>query len=1281
MSDPESKILITEQKCVHKLRCNNMHCQRQHPAGWKRPPTCRFGKDCTYPRCKGSGGGAVAFNSRSHQRVPPTKPALQTDADILERVMGLGEFGIVSKIMVDNTLDQLTMVRHIHSASKMLKNILSTFDSLHLNPESLEKSINEAFSYFNRVENLANVFQEIKTAILNSEHSVEIRKKAISMLLEKIQLPQGVDEILSLDPLAQAREDLDGIPNPKFLDHLANACGLRDNKGFCEMRSSHEKLAEFSPFRNNSFLGILSVYEATKQANELLEAQRLNELKDRVAEEARAKLLQECLKKGNLNLKIAFRILQNPSEFLIFLQSLSKPDCETLVSVFGPFMSYLAQGCDKNECQITSDFFSTRFMSFTKSRKLDQKTAVFKERFFKIVNTEIFDKLIQILSVNTSSLHRSKNGSSGTPIPVQDILKYILKELVDIYEDKVPRDEREGFYMGLVKELLPLAFLISLSPDNSNMLAGRWKKGEIDKRTNQPVNHYIKMQNRSEKKSILYWLLMNLTQNRRRNQSSCDTFDKLPSEYTREFEIVKPDGFSTEKKRVFSPDLLFQAIREVVEQNFLKASEFPVKVQNMRDELLGTLFCVEDDTISVSPECPNELLLGIYFSLGCNEKDQHTRQFSDVKAVMHMDSDIILNVVQMCQSFNTENQMESVLSIIQLLGFENDRTLVRPLITLLTLISENTSEDILRKAYDIMSFAMTLIEIHNCNDGYFMSLVDALVVVLLTEKFPNVRQFDIVNALYEAKSDPAKVLYVNSKWVQSFVDTLTDSDSRKARLTDFISRGKSSNPNNFEEMKSIVSSLRPILCLHDLVGESFHEKFKRIFPFLFDETSLVMLSTTDIEFEIESSKFSHSRDYSVLMLNKINDLFEKEITAFIASQNCRIQSDLKARMKEISQIEVIVDRFIAFGLTKHASAIANLLNSLFSTLALPHHLNAETFFSGFPKTKGLSQYESAKLVCDYVLSVIGIVKPVEPAKPVEAVEKKKKSKESKAELKAEPEANYKASLAEFNLAMDKFKIFENIVFRAISAIYRVDIPKEEGATFKKAPTIQLSGLKDILLKSTTLVDLFGRCLPYWKSPLVRELILPILDHKFKCGDRCVFSLYREIQSFSVSFESSESSQYKDMFSFLTNAEAVLQKTDSYNMSDDDMIAQMNESLCSDFWNESEIEVEISSQDIQRNRKHLLRRRPEHDDESEISFGGGPAPDPDPEVVEYDSDPAVVAFDVGQLRSLLANDSKDDAIAYMESLPSRDEIEEGILNMLKEEDSICQSVLEAVNGVY
>jgi hypothetical protein len=266
--------------------------------------------------------------------------------------------------------------------------------------------------------------------------------------------------------------------------------------------------------------------------------------------------------------------------------------------------------------------------------------------------------------------------------------------------------------------------------------------------------------------------------------------------------------------------------------------------------------------------------------------------------------------------------------------------------------------------------------------------------------------------------------------------------------------------------------------------------------------------------------------------------------------------------------------------------------------------------------------------------------------------------------------------------MEKFQTVEGFVSRAISAIYRVEIPKEEGATFKKAPTIQLSGLKDILLQSPTLVDLFRKCLPYWKSALVRELIVSVLDHKFQRGDACVRNFYSEIQSFGVSFELTEVSSCNEMFSILNDPEAVLQKTDSYkmseyDMSDDDMFGQMKESLNTDFWNDPKTDVEISSPVVQRSRKVAIRRcQQEH--ESKTSSGGAPAPEK--EVVEDDSEP-IVAFEVNQLRSLLANPLKDDAIAYMESLSSRDEIEEGILDILKEEDSTCHSVLEAVNGVY
>lgn len=1271
MSNPKSQTTTHARERKPPMMAQ-IHCKN----GKKCPHFIRG--DCRYLHEERK----VQHDQYSHKQILPT------EADIVARILGLDGFGGLSKNIMDgtDTDKQLAMIHSFHSAIQILNEVSLNFDSLET--ESLEQRIDKAFSYLNGNEKMMDAFEKLKTLILNTRYPVGTRKGVIQRILKNIQLPEGVDEILkdfdaqrhkSLDPLAQARENPDGIPTLKFLDHLANACGLRDNHGFNEMRASHQTLENCSPYTNKAFLGILAVYEATKEAGKLLEAQRLKQMEDRMVAEARAKLLEQCHTTGNTSLSTAFKILQSESEFLKFLQALSHDDSKTLVSVFGSFMTYLAQFCDKKEIQITSAFLYKTFVSFTESRKVDGSTNAFKTEFFKIVHTKIFHDLLDILHVETSSLHRSQNGSSGTHITVHEIFKYMMKELVDMYGNKVPHDERDEFYKGLVRELLPLAFLISISPEHSNMLAGRWKKEEKDKQTGQLVNQYIKMQDLHEKKSIFFWILINQKKTGKRKQSSetCDTFDKLSSKFTRNREIKKQDG-STESKEMFLPELLFQALREVQKENFLKASEFPYNIQNIQS-LLGKLFCVEDNSISVSVDCQDELLMALYYAFGSNEMDPHTRQFSDVKSLMHMRPELILQVVQMCQSFDPQNPMESVIAIIDSLGFNDDQSLEHPLITLLNLISENKSEDLLRRAYDVMSLATTMIDIHNRNDCYFMSLVDALVVVLLTEKFPKVKQFDIVQAVYGVKSKLQQTLFVNTKWVNYFVGKLQEEDSRKARLTDFLSIGIRSNPEELLEVKKILSFLRNILSIHGQQDGSFYDWFKRILPFFLDRNSLVGLLKTAPEFEIDSSEFPHSHECSAVMLNKIKALFEKEIAVFIASQNSKIQWDLKTRMEQIRQIPAFSDRLKALGLTKHASAIANLVNSLFSTLALPHQLDAEKFVSGFPKTKGLSQSDSAELVCAHVLSVIGIVKPVNPAEPVEAVdavEPVEQKKKSKKKSKSNAEADYKALVAQFTLDMEKFQMMENIVSRAISAIYRIELPKEESTIFKKTPTIQLSSLKDTLLQSQMLDELFEKCLPYWKSPLVRELLIFVLNHKLKLGDVSVRDLYRQIQNFGVSFESSEISLYKMMFLILDNPDAVLSHTDEF--SDEEIFEQMKETLNSNFWNDSNTEVEISSPVVERRRRVLVRRRlPEH----ETSSGGGPAHESEVvEIVEEESVP-VVKFVLSQLRRLLENPSKDDAISYMESLSSRDEIEEGILNVLKEEDSTCQSVLEAVNEVY
>ena len=1264
---------------------------------WMARTPCKHGENCERHK-QGNcfflhGGGAVAFDPWSPRRVPhaqqtPPPPRLLTENDILARICELPNLGELSKLILELS-SSVEIINKLFSAIEMFRQILSSFETV--GHEDLRRIVNEAFSYLNEVKTLLPVFEKFKMVILNSNYSTDIRKKSIDMFLRKIQLPEGVDEILrefdalqrkSLDPVAQARENLDGIPTPEFLEHLTNPCGLHNNAGFKEMRQSHETLGHCSPYTNKSFLGLLDVHRANEDAKTLLEAHRLKKIKDHQIAEARARLLQQCLTRKNPNLNVSFRVLQAQSEFTSFVQSLSEEDRQTLVSVFGSFMTYIAHISDNKETEITSEFLKRTFISFTQSRKVDGKTTIFKEKFYELVMTDLFRKVFEILHVETSSLHRSYDGLPETRMKVHEILKFMMKELLDLYEDKVPHHELDNFRKGLVRELLPLAFLISLSPKMSNMLSGRWKKGEVDRTTGQPVNHYLKMQDTSEKKSVLYWLLMNLNDKvslkKKQKSETCDTFEKLSSQFTCEREITISDG-SIEKKKIFSPDLLFQALQHVQIQNFLNSSEFPIKLQNIEQDWLGTLFCVKGDMISLSDTCPDELLIALYYALGSSERDPHTRQFSDLKALIHKRPEVVIRVVELCRSFNSENQTESVLAIIESLGFKGVESLESPLITLLTLITDNGSNDLLRKAYDIMSLAMSMIDIHNRNDCYFMSLVDALVVVLLIDKFPSLRQFDIMQAVYKVKSKPERIFSMRSDWIRAYIESLSEQDMRNGRLTTLISEEKVFNRTESQEMNIIVSSLRNILSIHGLRDGSFHDEIKRILPFFLDKNSYVGLLKTDSDFEIVSSEGSH-QESSACMLDKIRALFEKEISMFIASQNSKIQWDLKNRMEEIKQILAVSDRLKAFAFTKHASAIANLVNALLSTLALPLQLNAEEFTANFPRTMGLEQSTSAKLVCDHVLSMIGVVKPVEPKAPETGPKKKSKSK-SKSKSKAIADCD--ASVKKFTLEMEKFQMLEDIVSRAISEIYRVELPKEEGATFKKAPKIKLSELKDILLQSTTLVDLFGRCLTYSKFPLVRELILSILDHKFKHGDESVRDLYRQIQNFGVLFESSESSEYPELFLFLNNpADTLLSQIDSEDTGN--FFEQIKDTLSSDFWNDESTEVEIKSPVVQQRGAIVVRRRqPKNNDDSEISLGGGgPAPAPELEVVEVvEESVQVVGFDIIVLRILLSTTSKDDVIAYMESFSSRDDEEEAILQLLKEDSSTCQSVLKAVNEVF
>ena len=336
---------------------------------------CHHGDNCYFNH--NVGGRAVQHDPRSHKQIPPTKPALPTEADILASILQKEGLSKNVKRYVDRTKS--------FELLKGFNSMLKSFDELSSRDSLSAKDIADALSNFKKVadkfpNDLKSLIEFLSTNIDMLSDKKKFKVSDLKATVEDLKTTYNVSsnvsdqlkeyqkqcelhaKTLSLDPLAQAREKPDGIPTPNFLDHLEKVCGLWNNEGYKSMRDQHNTLGVCSPYRNGSFLGVLDIYNATKEANKLLEAHRLKEIEDRKVAEARAKLLQECLTKSNPSLKIAFRILQAQSEFVKFIQALSDDDRDTLVSVFGSFMSYLAHSCDKKEAEITSEFLSTMYV-------------------------------------------------------------------------------------------------------------------------------------------------------------------------------------------------------------------------------------------------------------------------------------------------------------------------------------------------------------------------------------------------------------------------------------------------------------------------------------------------------------------------------------------------------------------------------------------------------------------------------------------------------------------------------------------------------------------------------------------------------------------------------------------------------------------------------------------------------------------------------------------------------------------------------------------------------
>lgn len=1230
---------------------------------------CDYGDRCYYKH-DNVGGGAVAFDSKSHQRVPPAQGEPRTITEIFQKIKASPNCGVLAKKVLDDPSSSAESLQLLYMAKKALKETLAVEEIDKSNLHTVLKDLSTKFEMFAK---FSRIFQKNIDLIEQDDTTQGDIRSILSGLIECLNLPSEVDSLfdqlaksiesehsfasaLRSDPLEIAKKKPDDIPSRELLEYLHSACGLSENGKFQEMRLACESFGKSSPYKNKHFVQIHELHEASKVAKTLLENKRLGEICQQQLSSAKAELLRNCTTTASgSNMRLAFYIIKSIPEFSRFIEALSSEERKVLITVFGSFMTYLSQAHEKKglSTEITEEFLTTTFKSFSRSRQVDGASTEFKDKFFKDAKTVMFNELIQVLHTETYSFHLGKDGSH-IKMSVQELLKSCLKEVLKMYSEQVPEENQNEFYRNLVRHLLPFMFLISLHPEKSNMLSGRWKKGHMKDGRLTGQHAFNEMNDPNAKKSILYWLLEYI--NRVKSQKSkkdvplCDEFAKLSAQFRKRVSDDPKDD-----KTVFCPEMLFKALDNILFESFLTSSDFGLGLKHIVPDQLGAIFKIENESISISDSFPDTLLMALYYSFGSDEGDSKTRRYSDVKTMFVVQAEYILKIVQLCQSFTKINGKETVEVLLSMLNIEKTKPLEAAVLSFMTLLSENTTPDLLQRAYDVMSLGKNLEDILG-NTSYFLSLIDALLVVLLMDKYKNVKQLDILNAVYRekhiAEKADFKIAYAKLEAACETAESDGKDTTKFRRMRELLGKGITSNRDVLSEVTSVISIISEILCKTVLREDSFHEIFKRFLPFLLNKLSLIALMKNVPEFELVSSE---SEEIPVeRMVERIQTLFDSELAKFITGQNEAIQRDLRMRISEIKQIQSLAERIKTLNFTKHISAIVNLLKCLFSYLGLSHTITYEGIMAEFPNTKDLS--DPATRVTEHVMAVIGVRKLKKPSflNKIEDLEKLEMHLDEAVKTKVVLTAKQIERLDKYKLSLENFKPIEHLVLTAISAIYRVELPKNEVAKPKKIDTIKLSELKILLLTSSDLYDLFNKCLPYWKSNLVREIVLSIVQHAYQARERHVKELFQQIQLFAIQFETNEIKDLSEMFVSLGEScdKALPKVATQYDKSNQGLFEDIISSFETDFWTD-DVAIEVSVKET----RAIIR-----------SSGGGAARVPE-------------KLNPDTLAQLLSSDNKSNAIAYMQECVLNEDASQILVYLIETEDSTCEVALEALSQFF
>jgi hypothetical protein len=1259
---------------------------------------CKNGDGCEHNqrrKCRYfHGGGAVAFEPKSHQRVPPAQsapPPPPTQKDIIAKILKLNGFGrnsmgMLTSVDIDDAF-KLELLRVLLNASASFMALKAMNDFSHNeDPNSSATSkyftqvitiINSFTPFVKSGTKLGLAFEELRKLLMDSKY--EIRNSQIGMCMTNFALPEGIEDILQayesetasyakavkLSPLEVARKNPDQLPTDEFILFLGTIPNFSDFGMFKQMLATRSELRRNSSFKNSAFVGAYDAFEGLQEGNRLVQEKHAFQAEKEKNRKTVAEIVSDikCLKGTSLD--VSFKIMTaNRKVFDAFVLNLSETDRNILLENFTSFMSvysaYMAMSLSKDGT-ISVSSLNGAFASFLVKFKLDKNSRELDKKFFEFFRKPEFWSFWNLF--NTMCPCPDDRDGNKTQIASSDVFKRFLKAIDGVFRTSVDDSEISDFENGLVKRGLVILLMVMMSPEMFSRLVS---SGYVTKRYNA--------MNSDSFKSFLYWLTQTVVNRQYKKQAIQPDFEwsTLPRFF------IKGSG---QEAQAFSKEYLFEIIDETlcwfmsatntglnhVDVNlFLQENKLDWLFECTEDEDYGCMICVKDGQL------PIEVIRVLTRCYALDDTYEGARQVAQLKSLLSLPPDQIRQMMKLLIEIQSSaNKEEPFEALFKLLGLKIESKDHKDLAfsgldEFVKILLEEIDSGVYSEALLMMSVFSYIQK--NCGKSeHFMNMPSAIIFVLMKKKFSNLTHCEIANAIYCVRHGHTKgTVFLNTKLINQSISQLHDSSSMKVALQPFtITKTKESISATAPELEKCKKQIERFKMLFEEHCKPLSEFLKRAVPYMMNPHYMAELFQDSGE-QVEVSASGQNPEDA--LNERLKASFMMYLKQSISQMSRQIFFDLSKKFEDIVKESSIPAKLLNFyKFARHMSAWINLVNAIFHNMGIQLRVSFQEIMKDLPDTKSreMTSLQKARLMTDHACKILQIPIP--------------------------------ENWDDFD-QHDQNSVLFWVVYQTLVTTYNIELPKTELRVEEKVIlTIPIPELKVILETGSTLDELFSACLPYMESRLVRAFLLPVLNSHFTNGNKeKLDSLLCLLGNYESKFTIGDKTSFEDLFKYVASPceLSVSRRNEQYEQ---ELFEQIKSSLSTDDdWTDADVVVAISDPILKPVKplfKVTKKPQPQSDVDGCMASGGGPAVEKkviyeeqrvgssaeDHSAEEPVEASVVPSLDMSQLRSLLASDQKPSAIEYLRSVVFQDqEIREGLICMLDSDETTCASVIEALD---